>query len=692
MHICWSKRIFLGATFAAGSLLAVGCGKTASGGSDTDAAVEADAAVDAATPEPDAAPLTPDAAELPPDAAPPPPTDECGADVTLIDLNAEATADGPKLTYHGNTADTDQFAASCTPAESTGSDALLKFTAPSDGFWRFSTEGSVIDTVLYALTDCKDGFSEVACSDDISGGNKQSSILLDLHAGDVRYIVVDRSSGAGSAAFTLTAEAISAHKPTVSEFHAYYSPDTGAAGIRVTGMDEDADVTQFKWGVFGADGSQIALDQAQPELVSAFADFAPFAFVQNPDGSCEAHGAAAPQGGFPVLTAMSFQFGDSNGLWSDPVKVDVAPSDVVDARGAACDGARVLDLCGEADACVDRDADGNFTCDAATAPVVTTATAYYNATTNGFALHFQGDDPENDFSFVRVLAADAANNEVQLGQAAGGVGVGLYRAQQADGHFDALVVFNGSFNATCLPPAQQHYQDCTGQMRPEQTCIDEANGLLDMCNREQAALVTHFTYVPGDAALKVGAQADVAVVASPEAVDGGTCDVLYGSGQCIEGQLCANLPGGDAYDTCTSPDQTACPDGYAAEDITATLANGRWVVHGDTSASTNHGGFGSCGGGGPNLVYKLTVPADGTYHAEIGGLPNGGDSVLFARTACTFYDAQFELGCNDDIDTQGGNYASSIDMAATANQDVYIFVDSYAGTAPSAFTLTVTGP
>ena len=65
---------------------------------------------------------------------------------------------------------------------------------------------------------------------------------------------------------------------------------------------------------------------------------------------------------------------------------------------------------------------------------------------------------------------------------------------------------------------------------------------------------------------------------------------------------------------------------------------------------------------------------------------------MSVRSSCALYGNDVEIGCSDDIDTQGGNFASSVDFMAEAGQTFYIFVDSYNGQFPGAFTLTVTGP
>ena len=79
------------------------------------------------------------------------------------------------------------------------------------------------------------------------------------------------------------------------------------------------------------------------------------------------------------------------------------------------------------------------------------------------------------------------------------------------------------------------------------------------------------------------------------------------------------------------------------------------------------------------------LAADSAETSDLGD----GDSVLFARRGCAFSGEAFELACNDDIDVEGGNYASAIVFEATAGQTVALFVNGYNGQSAGPFTLTV---
>jgi hypothetical protein len=83
-------------------------------------------------------------------------------------------------------------------------DAVFKFTAPSDGIYRFGVEQSTasLDAVLGIFDGCP-GESGATCviGEDVVGPGGESIVQL-MHAGDVRYVVVDGYDSAGSFEFT----------------------------------------------------------------------------------------------------------------------------------------------------------------------------------------------------------------------------------------------------------------------------------------------------------------------------------------------------------------------------------------------------------------------------------------------------------------------------------------------------------
>jgi hypothetical protein len=82
----------------------------------------------------------------------------------------------------------------------------FSWRAPSDGTFRFTTEGSTLDTVLYLRLDGCEG-PEFACDD--NGLGRQSNILADLAEGSEVIIVVD-GAGRLSGAFGLSVLSVDA--------------------------------------------------------------------------------------------------------------------------------------------------------------------------------------------------------------------------------------------------------------------------------------------------------------------------------------------------------------------------------------------------------------------------------------------------------------------------------------------------
>jgi hypothetical protein len=81
-----------------------------------------------------------------------------------------------------------------------GSDIALRWTAPATGTYVVHTIGSEFDTILSVRSEC-DG-DELACNDDIDGGDFDSALTVDLVQDQSILIVVDGANGA-TGEFTL---------------------------------------------------------------------------------------------------------------------------------------------------------------------------------------------------------------------------------------------------------------------------------------------------------------------------------------------------------------------------------------------------------------------------------------------------------------------------------------------------------
>ena len=82
----------------------------------------------------------------------------------------------------------------------TSPDETFLWTAPSDGTYIFDTEGSNYDTVLYVsdapADDCTG--TELACNNDVGGGDTWSQVALDLTANQTIAVTVDGAGDSGN--------------------------------------------------------------------------------------------------------------------------------------------------------------------------------------------------------------------------------------------------------------------------------------------------------------------------------------------------------------------------------------------------------------------------------------------------------------------------------------------------------------
>lgn len=135
----------------------------------------------------------------------------------------------------------------------------------------------------------------------------------------------------------------------------------------------------------------------------------------------------------------------------------------------------------------------------------------------------------------------------------------------------------------------------------------------------------------------------------------------------------------------------ACTGGTCAADATTTAAcDGATAVTltaptGSTAASTTvpvtfaagAGSFvGSCAGAGAESLLRITIP-EGAYDlvASTATSPDTVDSAIYLRSNCV--DGATEAVCNDDIDTDAGDYRSTATIQ-NATGSYTVFVDQYA--------------
>ncbi|MBI5500229.1 MAG: putative metal-binding motif-containing protein [Deltaproteobacteria bacterium] len=156
------------------------------------------------------------------------------------------------------------------------------------------------------------------------------------------------------------------------------------------------------------------------------------------------------------------------------------------------------------------------------------------------------------------------------------------------------------------------------------------------------------------------------------ALTGGTTYyiVVDGFGSGASGNYVLNV-GGVVCGGATPGDQCAGASG-------AITASGSFA--GDTcSRAADY--TGSCAGGGPDLVYRLTSSTTRTVRAStVGGA--SWDTVLYVHSGSC---PGTEVACSDDF----SGVQSQVDFTATAGVTYYVFVDGF-GSACGAYTMTIT--
>jgi hypothetical protein len=125
----------------------------------------------------------------------------CGAGTTVSPLPTTGVVSGT-ITGAGNVTTTCGGSAMI----GTGGEVayIIRIDRPMTLVASVDYPGTNFDSVLYVRRACTMAASEVACSDDMGGTNRRSSLTASLGAGSY-YLVVDSKTAVANAAFTLTA-------------------------------------------------------------------------------------------------------------------------------------------------------------------------------------------------------------------------------------------------------------------------------------------------------------------------------------------------------------------------------------------------------------------------------------------------------------------------------------------------------
>lgn len=267
------------------------------------------------------------------------------------------------------------------------------------------------------------------------------------------------------------------------------------------------------------------------------------------------------------------------------------------------------------------------------APVITQLDAYLNRQDGGFGFIIEGADMENDVIGFSIAVWDANDEPIRFDEDGGSVDVAFNNLSQGLGNFRAF--WSVSFNIDSR----------FGGMSKVEI------GVLDGAMNRSATIIPEFQE-------------------APEVDRDENCDINRGLSRCYDGDLCGTLAGG-RY-SC-QPQSIECPDYFMAIDLNAEAG---WTYDGNTDGTGSHAS-GHCGGGSGDQVFRFVPPEAGTYSIRAEVDMPGGDPLLYVRSHCRFPDVTAELGCNDDVNTAGGDLSSRLDLALPADEPIFIFVDGY---------------
>lgn len=177
-----------------------------------------------------------------------------------------------------------------------------------------------------------------------------------------------------------------------------------------------------------------------------------------------------------------------------------------------------------------------------------------------------------------------------------------------------------------------------------------------------------------DAFGATSATRDVRIEDRTEVAYGAACDALR---QCAEPNVCE-------ASTCqaTSAVRAACSAATSVTlDAPTTTAT---VSRQSANIPTGTGVFNSCGGGGGERVFNVTVPsgrADLIVSTSVTGTPVTFDTVVYVRRVCG--NALTEIACNDDYGVEG-DYRSLAETRDIAPGTYAVFIDTYEPIDPRA--------
>ena len=589
---------------------------------------------------------------------------ECGS-ANVLELT------GSPAVLEGMTDSRNAWDGRCAPDLSYGNDVIVRFQAEEAGYYRFSTAGTEVETVLFALRDCDDGFSEFACS---YAPGKASQLTVGMEAGETIYLVVDTVQEKVPQPFKLTGAKMTERRPTIDEATAYANPSKGGTlAVRVSGSNPDADLVGYTFQLFLKGGQAILKDA----VTVAFGQNSPFEVAQG-DGTFLLTGAVSLTNFTQAIGSIELTLIDANGLPSETRKISARAPEPVD-HGDPCDPRGLYSICGAGMGCAQPDG-GASVC--AAAPVITKVTATKNLVAGTWGVIVEGTDLEGDVVSARVRPKDAKNLVVSVGGPSQ-TPVSFHKlGQDQSGAFRGVIALEARFDPTCETPAQRAFETCkTSGEKDEATCEAERVQQVAICLAETLDRITKVDVDVVDATGLFSSLASATFTDSQEAVVGGACDPYGAIGYCPAGLVCWSEE--DSVPEICQADGPVCPSSYGAIDLADHVAAEGWSFSGSL-AGVDLIETASCGGGGKTRVFSFSAPEAGTYAFQTSALGQGVDTVLSVRSFCQL--AGYELGCSDDA---GAGKASRVELTLGAGDEVFALVGAKDDATTGAFTLTV---
>lgn len=577
-----------------------------------------------------------------------------GGPMTVFQVSGLGAGESVQIT--GSTTDRNDYEARCA-GEPLGADALIAFVSEDAGFWELSTEGTAFDSVLYALRDCNDGFSEFACNDDASPRTQTSRIVIETEPNKPVFVVVDQYEGLQAQPFQLTARRAEASPPRIDDQRGALYPD-GSLSARVSGFDES-----------GLKRARIELlDEAGENLIQnleAAIEDLPFLYlVEDEETGLFEFVMAAGLDTSLVGEVVSARFTLFNALGFEAV----AEMPLTPPPPAALDGDcdNLVVRCVEGTDCKVPEGELDGVC--ALGPELLAGTGYLDSARARMGVQVSGSAAGAPIEELLVLPVDRNGNPLSVfydGERYGGYAPVRAEHLPTTEGFEVRSRFAAFFVEACADAtSQERFDRCLA------TTLGKVQGIL-----VRARDADGLRSAPIQVALGERAEIDLGDLCDPH----GIFDL------CPEALACYSLD--EERPLCAEP-TTECGEGWPVVELSEHIrSDGQAVYAGTTVGAASFGGGGSCGGGsGPQVLHRFVAPEAGEYWAETGGTE--ADTLLIARTHCGIpYQTAYELGCNDDISSS--NQLSRVLLTLEEGEVAWIFVDGAGAGFEGRYTLTV---